>query len=164
MKEKKYNRKKVIQYAEKWAFDRNPRYYNFDGIGGDCTNFASQCIFAGCETMNYTKVTGWYYNSANDKSASWTGVEYLYKFLINNKGVGPQAIETNEENVDIGDIAQISFDGNTYAHTLVIVKKESSTLDGIFIASHTFNSYNRKISSYQLEKIRFIHINKVLTY
>lgn len=30
--------------------------------------------------MNYTKNTGWYYNSINDRSPSWSGVEFLYKF------------------------------------------------------------------------------------
>ena len=164
MKEKDYNRKKVIQYAKKWSYDRNPKYYNYDNIGGDCTNFISQCIFAGSGVMNYTITTGWYYRNANDKSASWTGVEYLYKFLINNKGAGPQGMEANEKEIEIGDIAQLSFDGNTFAHSLVIVKKEGNDLNGIYIATHTFNAYERKISSYQFEKIRFIHINKVLTY
>ncbi len=41
----------------------------------------------GCGIMNYNKY-GWYYNNGNDKSASWSGVEYLYKFLINNNGRG----------------------------------------------------------------------------
>ena len=39
MIEVKYDRQKAIQYAEKWAFSRNPKYYNFDAVGGDCTNF-----------------------------------------------------------------------------------------------------------------------------
>ena len=60
----------------------------FNGLGGDCTNFASQCIFAGSGVMNYTPVTGWYYISANNRTASWTGVEHLYNFLVGNKGLG----------------------------------------------------------------------------
>ena len=164
MKEKKYNREKVVQYAKKWAYERNPKYYNYDNIGGDCTNFISQCIFAGSGVMNYTKTTGWYYKNANDKSPSWTGVEYLHKFLVNNKGAGPVGIETSKDNIEIGDIAQLSFDGNIFAHSLVIIRKESNDLDGIYIATHTFNAYNRKISSYQYKKIRFIHIDKVLAY
>ena len=82
-----YNRKLAIEYAKKWAYKRNPKYYNYDLLGGDCTNFISQCIYEGCKIMNYTKTYGWYYNSANDKSPSWTGVDFLYKFLINNKGI-----------------------------------------------------------------------------
>ena len=56
MKELKYDRQKVIEYAKKWAFSRNPRYYNFDSVGGDCTSFVSQCIFVGANVMNYTKI------------------------------------------------------------------------------------------------------------
>ncbi len=54
MKSILYNRDVVAEYAYKWAFRRNPEYYNFDSIGGDCTNFVSQCIFAGAGVMNYT--------------------------------------------------------------------------------------------------------------
>ncbi|HOA41990.1 MAG TPA: amidase domain-containing protein, partial [Bacillota bacterium] len=42
-----YNRNKAIEYAERWAFDRNPRYLDFEKLGGDCTNYVSQCIYAG---------------------------------------------------------------------------------------------------------------------
>ncbi|MDE7439525.1 MAG: amidase domain-containing protein, partial [Clostridia bacterium] len=42
-----YNRELAYEYAKKWAFKRNPEFYNFNNIGGDCTNFASQCIYAG---------------------------------------------------------------------------------------------------------------------
>lgn len=161
MKVIEYNRNKVVKYAKKWAYERNPQYYNFDKIGGDCTNFASQCIYAGSNVMNYIKTTGWYYNNANDKSPSWTGVEYLYKFLINNKGIGPRGIEVSKNDIEIGDLIQLSFSKNLYTHSLIVVKKESNNIDGIYIASHTFNSFNRKISSYQFENIRFVHINEI---
>ena len=164
MKDVKYNRQKVLEYAKKWAYARNPKYYNFDTVGGDCTSFVSQCIYAGSNTMNYTKNTGWYYINGNNKSPSWSGVEFLYNFLINNKGFGPYGKVAKQEELELGDIAQLSFDGNVYGHSLVIVNKEGNDLDKIFIASHTFNSYNRKISSYKFEKIRFIHINKILMY
>jgi len=87
---KEYNRKKTVEYATKWAYKRNPRYYNFDSVGGDCTSFISQCIYAGSGIMNYKKHIGWYYNSSTDRTASWSGVEFLYDFLIKNKGVGPE--------------------------------------------------------------------------
>ena len=78
----KYNRQKAKEYAKIWAYKRNPRYYNYDSLGGDCTNFISQCIYAGSGVMNYTKTYGWYYNNANDKSPSWTGVDFLYNFFV----------------------------------------------------------------------------------
>ena len=93
----RYNRKAVYDYAKEWAYARNPKYYNYDSIGGDCTNFASQCVFAGCKEMNYNKNNGWYYIDGNNKSPSWTATEYLYKFLTTNKGAGPS-----------GDVVQIN--------------------------------------------------------
>ena len=65
MKNKEYNREKALQYARKWAMDRNPRYYNFDAVGGDCTSFISQVIYAGSGIMNYSQ-NGWYYRNGNN--------------------------------------------------------------------------------------------------
>ena len=89
MQELKYNRQKAYEYSKKWALKRNPKYYDFDNVGGDCTSFVSQCIYAGSGYMNYTPNLGWYYINGNKKSPSWSGVEFLYDFLIKNKGVGP---------------------------------------------------------------------------
>ena len=165
MKELKYDRQKVIEYAKKWAFSRNPKYYNFDSVGGDCTSFASQCIFEGSNTMNYTKNIVWYYINGNSKSPSWSGVEFLYSFLINNKSIGPYGKEVSQNEIEIGDIAQLSFDGNKFEHTLVIVNIENKfTLSKIKIASHTFDSLNKAISEYLIQKIRFIHILGVRIY
>ncbi|MBO7377439.1 MAG: amidase domain-containing protein, partial [Clostridia bacterium] len=81
MRLKNYDRNAAVSYARAWAFGRNPNYYNFDGLGGDCTNFVSQCIFAGAGVMNYSPVFGWYYISSDNRAPSWTGVEFLGDFL-----------------------------------------------------------------------------------
>jgi hypothetical protein len=47
----KYNRDDSIDYAVKWAYDVNYEYYCYDK-GGDCTNFASQCLYAGGFVMD----------------------------------------------------------------------------------------------------------------
>lgn len=165
MKEIIYNREKVIEYAKKWAYDRNPQYYDFDNVGGDCTSFASQCIYAGSKVMNYSKQNGWYYISGNNKSPSWSGVEFLYNFLTQNKSVGPYGYEVEQDKIELGDIAQLSFDGNKFSHSLVIVKILDTTyLNQILISSHTFDSFNKRISEYNFEKIRFIHIDKIRKY
>ena len=44
MQLKRYNRQKAIDYARKWALDRNPIYHDYEKYGGDCTNFISQCF------------------------------------------------------------------------------------------------------------------------
>ena len=165
MKKLKYQREKVIDYAKKWAYLRNPNYYNYDTLGGDCTNFVSQCVFAGSETMNYNKNNGWYYINGNNKSPSWTGVEFFFKFLTNNKTVGPYGTKVEQNEVELGDIVQLSFDGVKCGHTLVIVNIENRfSLAGIKIASHTYDSYNKPIIEYAFKKIRFIHIEGVRKY
>lgn len=165
MRQIQYNRQNTIEYAKKWALLRNPKYYNFDPVGGDCTNFVSQCIFAGSNTMNYTKNTGWYYINGNNKSPSWTGVEFLYNFLINNKSIGPYGKKAGQNELELGDIVQLSFDGKKFEHTLVIVNIENKyTLSGIKIACHTFDSYNKSISEYSFNEIRFVHIEAVRKY
>ena len=161
MKEREYDRKSVIKYAKKWAFDRNPKYYNFDSVGGDCTAFASQCIYEGAKVMNYNQ-NGWFYKNGNSKSPSWSGVEFLYNFLVNNKGSGPYGRETSMEKIELGDLAQLSFDGIKFGHSLIIVNiKNPLSLDNILIAAHTYDSYNKPISAYNFQKIRFVHIEKV---
>ena len=87
-----YNRANAVAYAKKWAYGRNPKYYDFSDLGGDCTNFASQCIYAGSGVMNYTPTYGWYYISVNNRAPAWTGVDELYRFLTTNRGAGPRAI------------------------------------------------------------------------
>lgn len=162
MREVKYDRQKAVEYASRWAFARNPAYYNFDSVGGDCTNFISQCLYEGSKVMNYTKDTGWYYINGNQKSPSWTGVEFLYRFLVKNKGLGPYGEDVKKEKIELGDIVQISFDGNQFAHSLIVVELNSTLgLSGIKIASHTFDSFNKRVTEYNFQKIRFIHIKGV---
>lgn len=162
MAKKEYNRENVVSYAYRWAYARNKKYYNFDLIGGDCTNFASQCIYAGSNIMNYDKIKGWYYNSVNDRSPSWTGVEFLYKFLTTNKGVGPYGREVAQYEIQLGDVIQLSFDNSSYTHNLVVVNiGDVNDLSQIRVAAHTYDTYNKAVSNYQFRKLRFIHIDGV---
>ena len=153
----KYNRQKIYDYAEKWAYSRNPKYYNFDSVGGDCTNFVSQCIFAGYGKMNYNQNNGWYYIDGNNKSPSWTGVEFLYEFLISNRGVGPKGEKTTIDKLEIGDVIQLSFDGIKYSHSLVVVQSGNS-VENTLIAAHTFDTFGRRVSSYGYEEYRCVHL------
>lgn len=156
-----YNREKAIAYAKEWALKRNPQYFNFDGMGGDCTNFVSQCLYAGSGIMNYTKDVGWYYSSPTNRTASWSGVEYLHKFLTTSKSAGPYGIELPLEHALAGDIIQLSYDGVKFGHSLFIV----DIGDDIRVAQHSSeNDDNRSFTTYQYEKARLIHISGVRGY
>ena len=152
-----YNRQKVYEYAEKWAYGRNPRYYNFDAVGGDCTNFVSQCIYEGCGQMNYNGDMGWYYINGNNKSPSWTGVEFLYNFLLSNKGVGPKGKIIGIEDLKVGDIIQLSFNGTTFTHSLIVVQN-GTNIENTLIAAHTYDTFNKSVAEYNFKKYRCIHI------
>lgn len=153
----KYNRTNIYKYAQKWALSRNTKYYNYEYIGGDCTNFVSQCIYAGFGQMNYNRINGWYYINANNKSPSWTGVEFLYDFLISNQGAGPKGIETSIEKLEIGDVIQLSFNGFTFSHSLVVIKNGNSP-ESTLIAAHTYDVFGKKVADYEFEKYRCIHL------
>lgn len=59
MKIVEYNRGLALAYAKRYALSRNNAYLDFSSLGGDCTNFVSQCLYAGARKMNYTPVFGW---------------------------------------------------------------------------------------------------------
>lgn len=164
MIEFEYNREKAVAYAHKWAYRRNPEYYNFQEIGGDCTNFASQCIFAGAGIMNYTPVYGWFYINGNNRTASWTGVQYLYNFLIGNQGVGPYAREVSVSEVQPGDICQLALDRDDFHHTPVIVSTGlEPDFSNILVAAHSRDVDCRPLNTYDYRRVRFLHIEGVRT-
>jgi len=143
-----------MEYARKWAYSRNPAYYSFDNIGGDCTNFVSQCLYAGGAAMNYTRDAGWYYSSPRNRAAAWTGVEYFYQFMINNKSVGPYAKIVPLSEVQTGDVIQLGS-GNRFYHSLLVVNVQGGEPH---IATHTYDAFDRPLSSYQYEMSRCLHI------
>lgn len=150
-----YDRLAATAYAKEWAFKRNPRYYNFDKLGGDCTNFISQCLYAGSGVMNHKKVFGWYYYSTNNRTPSWTGVPYLYNFLINNSETGPFAEVTDKNYVEPGDILQLGTSDGFFYHSQIIVNVIN---DEIFIATHTYDAYMRPLNTYEYDQVRFLKI------
>lgn len=153
-----YNRENAVAYAKEWALSRNPNYFDFHGIGGDCTNFASQCIYAGAGVMNYTKDVGWYYISPNDRAAAWSGVQYLYRFLTTNQSAGPVGRDASLSEIQFGDVIFL-YNGERLYHTLVVTGFDT---DGeILICAHTVDSYMRRLDSYNYVNAYPVHIDTV---
>ncbi len=155
-----YDRFAAVMYAHKWAFGRNPAYYDFEQIGGDCTNFASQCLYKGTGVMNFTPDFGWYYIDSNRKAPAWTGVEYFYNFLTRNEmSPGPFASTTDLNGILPGDFVQLRFSSDIFGHTPIVVEKGfPPTLDNTLVAAHSIDSDWRPLSSYSFQEIRFLHI------
>lgn len=155
-----YNRTNALLYARRWALARNPLFSNFSGIGGDCTNFVSQCLYAGSCVMNYTPTFGWYYRSPDDRAPAWTGVEFFYNFLTGNDGVGPYASETEEGELQVGDVIQLGDETGDFYHTLFVTGFTGSTY---LIAAHSDDALDRPLDTYTYAQARFLHIEGVRT-
>ena len=163
-----YVREKAVAYAHRWAFGRNPAYYDYENLGGDCTNFASQCLYSGSGVMNFTPTFGWYYLNGNQKAPAWTGVPYLYRFLtrknLKKTAPGPTGEECAIAELLPGDLLQLSFDGESFRHCPIVVAVRSpATPENILLAAHSYDADNRPLSSYVYQKVRFLHITGVIT-
>ena len=157
-----YNRERAVEYARRWALSRNPLFVDFTGLGGNCTNFVSQCIFAGAPVMNYTETFGWYYISASERAPAWSGVDELYNFLtgappfpMQNMGYGPFATDVREaQTVDIGDVVQLSNSRGFY-HSLII---SGFTDNDILVCAQSDDALDRPLSTYNFMGMRVLHI------
>lgn len=154
-----YDREAAAAYAHKWAYSFNPDFYNFDQLGGDCTNFASQCLLAGGLEMNYTPTFGWYYINVNSRAPAWTGVNELFRFLTTNNGVGPRANVVRFADIELADLIQIDFGGDdTFDHTPIVVDVGMRTPETILVAAHSYAADCRPLSTYDYRAVRCLHI------
>ena len=160
MRELLYDRSAVVTYARRWALGRNPAYYDFQHLGGDCTNFASQCLFAGAGVMNLTPETGWYYRSLQDRAPAWTGVGFLARFLLTNAGVGPHARLAFPGELLPGDVVQLGNGEGRFTHSLVV----TATDPEILVCAHTFDALDRPLTTYGFQTLRGLHITRVLAW
>lgn len=157
-----YDREGAVSYAKKWAYDRNQKFYDFErySLGGDCTNFVSQCLLYGGCVMNYQRY-GWYYINLNNRAPAWTGVEPLHTFLTGNKGIGPFGYEIDLFESEIGDIVQFSFDGRIFSHSCIITGYSGNDINTAttLLTTHSSDSYNRPFNTYPYKMFRCIHIS-----
>ena len=155
---KPYNRERAVEYARRWAFSRNPLFNDYTGIGGNCTNFVSQSLYAGSCTMNFTPIFGWYYLSDTERTASWSGVEFFYNFLTSNRGVGPFGREVTPDAIELGDVIQLAREETGYYHTLLVV----GFSDGVpLVAAQSDDALDRPLDSYTYDYARYLKIDGV---
>ncbi len=162
-----YDRAKAVEYARRWALERNPIFEDYTGIGGDCTNFVSQAIFAGTCVQNYTRDLGWYYISPENRAPAWTSVEYFYDFMTGvpafiseNGGTGPFGSPIPLQMVQPGDVIQLADEAGDFYHTLIVSKVEGGE---IYICAHSDDALDRPLSSYNNASERALTITGART-
>lgn len=85
-KDSNFNITEACNYAETFALKSNPNYKSFEDIGGDCTNFVSQILYAG--GVKQTKAWSPYTNP-------WINAEDLYLYLTTHKLADKLSTETS---------------------------------------------------------------------
>lgn len=152
---KEYDRGRAFTYAKRWAFSRNPLFTDYSGLGGNCTNFASQCALAASLQMNYTETFGWYFINDTDRAPAWTGVPFFYNFMTGNGGVGPFGRPAEASELEVGDFVQLGRGEEDFYHTLVVVGREG---DDLLLAAQSNDAFMRPLSTYVYNVARFIHM------
>ena len=155
-----YDRTNAVNYARKWALSNNPCFGNFDAIGGDCTAFVSECLFAGSGYMNFTPDLGWYYVSMKDRAAAWSGVEFLYNFLTTNTTRAVFGHEADISETMPGDIIQLQNESGDFYHSVIVTSTgRIPTPLNILVASHSNNALDKVLRRYPYYNFRVIHID-----
>ena len=57
-----YDRQAAVLYAHEWAYGRNPKFYDYERIGGGPTKFSSHCPPARRGTIGFSPPLWWGYN------------------------------------------------------------------------------------------------------
>ncbi|MFK7691452.1 amidase domain-containing protein [Paenibacillus sp. HJGM_3] len=140
-----YNRLKVQEYANTWWNGANPKYLAFEV---DCTNFVSQCLFAGGAPMNYTgrRETGWWYQgAAKDRelwSFSWAVAHSLCSHLTTSRTGLRAEIKDQASALTIGDVICYDWDGNgRFQHNTIVTAIDAAGMP--LVNAHTVNSKHR---------------------
>lgn len=125
-----YDPKKAVAYANKYVNPNinggidgsyyNPAYKNFNSVGGDCTNFASQCLYAGGLSMT----DEWFYKSGTNYSSTWTFSRYNFTYMSK---IGKAIWNPSSEDIYMGSpVYYRSAGGNNISHTTICVGTNSA--------------------------------------
>lgn len=135
-----YDRRAAVRYAERWWNSYNPAYRRFTV---DCTNYISQCLYAGGAPMwgSPNRETGWWYTSEN-WSFSWAVAHSMRWYLSGaEQGLKGREVESPEE-LTYGDVICYDFDGDgRWDHTTIVTGKDQYGMP--LVNAHTDNSRHR---------------------
>ena len=164
-----YDRQAALDYADAYAMSRNPEWADYSDYGGNCQNFASQCLYAGGIPMDIqgSAVWKWYGSTpsqtaeAQGRSASWTGVGSFRSYALENTGFGlVSQVDAPYYAGQPGDLIQMG-DATVWAHTVVIrqlVRDGAGQTVDYLIHSNTNDMENYPASLYGYPELALIAI------
>lgn len=144
VRQRQYDRYKVVQYADKWWDHPNPNYLTFDV---DCTNYVSQCLYAGNAPMEYTgkRGSGWWYQGKKNGRELWSyswAVAHSFQLYLENSRKGLTATQVeNPWELTIGDVINYAWDGNKFEHSTIVTGLDATGMP--LVNAHTVSSKQR---------------------
>jgi hypothetical protein len=137
-----YHRGRAVQYAETWWNRANPQYIEMEV---DCTNFVSQCLYAGGLPMDYTgkRGTGWWYRGKAGGqelwSYSWAVADSLLNYLT---GSGRAQVVQEPYRLQLGDVICYDWDGDgRFQHNTIVTGLDPLGMP--LVNAHTYNARGR---------------------
>lgn len=139
---KGYNISRAVNYALKYALEINPRFGNYEKWGGDCTNYVSQCLYAGDIPFDNEGIDvryKWYWYSESKRTPSWTAADSLKFYMGNNNAnkegainLGLKASLITQDQLLRGDVVQLIDDKGWAYHSMIVtgyLVKEEQVVD-----------------------------------
>ena len=169
-----YSRNDAVRYAKTYAINPNPayRYFSVHEVGGgDCSNFISQCLYAGGAKMDFSSNWPWWYKRGNLNnyngdtwSMSWTVAHSLY-WTLKSRGALPlsgiKATEVSDVSMlDLGDLIQYEEEIGRIIHSAIITA--FTYYGGVktpLVSHHTSNSLNAPYLKPWAKKMHFMKIS-----
>ena len=156
-----YDRAAAYDYLMAYCDERNPRWYAYDDVGGNCMNFGSQVLLAGGIPEDEKGDEEWYWDGQNDLDLSWINVGHFYDYCRDNEGYGLVAdTEAGYYTGEVGDVMIVGFAGD-HRHTTIIshvVEDEEGNVVDYLITCNTTNYKDFPVSAYYYTFHRLIKI------
>ncbi|AWE06153.1 amidase [Lysinibacillus sp. 2017] len=139
-----YDRGAAVAYAYRYWDSFNPAFPVFQD---DCTNFISQCLYAGKAPMRgmSNREQGWWMIGLQERwSYSWS-VSHSLRWYLETSERGLMATRVYDPSqLQLGDVIFYDFqDNGRIDHSTIVTKIE----DGVpYVAAHTTSSINRHFS------------------
>lgn len=167
----RYRRDLAAAYADRWWNAGNPAYELFEV---NCTNYVSQCIFAGNAPMDYTgrRSSGWWYKGRNKGqewwSYSWAVANSMTLFLSAARKSGLRAVAVQSAGeLQLGDVITYDWNGDgRFQHSTIVTAFDSAgepLVNANTVASrHRFWDYRDSYAWTPATKYRFFHISDLI--
>jgi hypothetical protein len=147
-----YSPSAAVAYARKYALGKAPNFYK---VSVDCTNFVSQCVWAGyggtptaANVENRVRMTDVWYAGSGGGSYNWENVIMFFNYMVSSKTLGPQGYcsDSNPRKIDrisaasvkVGDVIQLwSSTEQKFCHSMIVSENSNNDWRMIKVCYHT---------------------------